>query len=184
MWSGVYENVMVWLDIAIYIVLIWAIVSGLWTGAIRRVVFVACLLVALSEGWRLSPWVQYELLPWLDVAPEDIAPWLVVLLSSVLIFLVLYMIGRLLTSVLERGAIGLINRLAGAVLSLIIAIYGMGMLFSFVEVVLPIRAPREDERREATDVRLRSSLYAPIKASIADIDKLRARAEELRLGGK
>lgn len=170
---------MVWLDIAIYIVLIWAIISGLWTGAIRRIVFVACLLASISEGWRIAPWVQYDLLPWLDVAAEDVAPWLVVILSSVIIFLGLYIVGRMFASILESGPIGLINRLAGAVLSVVIAIYGMGMIFSFTEMVLPIQQPEDVERR-SVDVRLRSSLYAPIKASIADIDKLREKAEAFR----
>lgn len=175
---------MVWLDIAIYIVLIWAFISGLWTGAIRRIVFIASILIAISEGWRIAPWVQYDLLPWLDVAAEDIASWLVVVLSSLIIFLALYIVGRMLSTVLEGGAIGLINRLAGAVLGIIIAIYGMGLIFSFTELVFPIRESRGEEPQESIDVRQRSSLYAPIKASIADIDKLREKAETFRLSSR
>lgn len=175
---------MVWLDIAIYVVLIWAIISGLWTGAIRRIVLIASLLIAISEGWRIAPWVQYDLLPWLDMAAEDIASWLVVVLSSVIIFLALYTVGRMLSSVLEGGAIGLVNRLAGAVLGVIIAIYGMGMIFSFTEMVFPIRESERKDTEESIDVRQRSTLYAPIKASIADIDKLREKAEAFRLSRK
>lgn len=171
-----------WLDVGIYIVLLSAVVSGAWVGAVRRVLTLLALLVAFSEAWRIAPWVYGTVLPYLDVAPTAFSGLLVPVLSFLLLFGVLYLLGRVVASFFGGGVLGVANRLLGAALGLVLAIYSLGYAFSLFDAVVPIRSPQAEEPEALIDARLKSHLYAPIRGSITDLPHIKAYLMELRSG--
>lgn len=139
-------------------------------GGVQRFISIVVLIVAFVECWRISPWVRDELLPLFDIDGSDLG-LLVPLLSFIIVYILLRLIGSIVSSVFKGGAIGVINHLFGAFAGLVVGIYALGYLLTFVDYVLPAPAPDSP--------RLRSELYAPIRDSIVDL-----KAIEEYVGGR
>lgn len=164
---------MLWIDLIIYIVLIGAVVKGLISGAMARIVSVVAILLAFSEGWRIAPWIREDLLPWLSLDPGAWSGLLVPIVAFAVVYVTVSMLGQMAISVVTRGGLGLINRLAGAVLYFVFAIYAMGYTFEVADSVLPIGANQQALPPAQQDVRYRSEIYGPIRGSVVDLAVIR-----------
>lgn len=163
---------MVWIDLVIYAILLIAVIHGAKTGVMRRLMTIVAALLAFSESWRIAPWIRDTLLPYLDVEPSTMGGLLVPIAAFFALFLGLYLVGRLIASLFARGPIGIINRVAGAALGLVVAIYILGYAFSLVDTIAPLH-PREQSRPHAeADIRARSKVYGPIRSSVTDLEAI------------
>lgn len=160
---------MIWLDWLILSVVVLAMIQGAWMGAVKRIIQLLAIVVGLTECWRIAPWIRDNVISYLDVG-EDFAKLLALALSFTALYLLIYWGGSWLTSMIKGGVTSFVNRVLGAVLGLVISVYAMGYLFTLIDRF----GPTEDTlvKYELSDVRRRSQFYAPVKASVVDLENL------------
>lgn len=168
-----------WIDFFLLILLLFSVVKGSIVGAVRRVVQITAILIALAECWRLAPLIRDTIFPAFGMERGSFT-WLIPVLSFGLIYFVISILGRWISAKLDGGILGFFNHVFGAVLGLVIGIYALGYVLTLVDYVLPSDAWLQ--KREINDPRKQSSLYAPIKGSIVDLqgieDYIRGDVEE------
>lgn len=165
---------MLWIDLLIYVVVIGSTIRGLLSGAMASIISLLSVFLAFTEAWRIAPWVRDDVLPWLDLSPSILNGLLVPVVAFFIVYLLLSWTGRLITSLLSRGSLALANRLAGAALGAMLAIYGLGYAFELFDTAVPI--PPHQEQRPSTDqdIRFRSTLYGSIRKHVTDLAEVRA----------
>lgn len=157
------------LDLALLVILLLSTISGAWAGAAKRLVQITSILIAFSESWRLAPWLRGAILPYFSLSSSWVS-FLLPIISFLLLYLVLSLLGRWIASLFEGGIIGIFNHLLGALLGLVIGVYALGYALIFVDKLLP--SPAELARSGLEDVRNTSELYHPIRHSITDIEQI------------
>lgn len=158
---------MVWLDVVIYILLLGAVIHGVRRGAALQLLRLVAGFTAFTQAWRIAPWVREQVLPWLDIEAGWFSSIAVAVFAFMIVYTLLYSLGRIIISILNIGIIALANRIIGALLGLILGIYILGYLFTLVDSVIPYTP------KDANDVRIKSQLYTPIKDATADFDDIR-----------
>lgn len=157
---------MFWLDVIIYILLLGAVIDGLRRGAAVQLLRLVAGFVAFTQAWRIAPWIRDHVLPWLDIEAGWLSGIAIAVLAFVIVYSLLYYLGRMVISILNIGIIALANRIAGALLGLVLGIYILGYFFTIVDSVISY-APEKPN-----DVRIKSQLYTPIKDATADFDDI------------
>lgn len=160
-----------WLDILILILLAWGVLRGFQRGLIKSVIHIVSGLTAWSKGWYLASWMRTDVLPLLDMDPSS-NRWVVLLISFLILYNLLYFGLTILTSFLRIGPLKLIDHLLGALAGLVISIYALGYVFAFADSIVPYQRPAEGE--PATGIRSTSRFYEPIRHSITDLDAITA----------
>lgn len=160
-----------WIDFLLLILLLVSVVKGGIVGAVRRIIQIAAVLIALAECWRLAPFIRDSVFPAFGMERGSFS-WLIPILSFGLIYFAIALAGRWISARLDGGILGFFNHVFGAVLGLVIGIYALGYVLTFVDYALPSGAWLH--KREINDPRRQSSLYAPIKGSIVDLQGIEA----------
>lgn len=159
-----------WLDWGILGVIVLSIFSGAKNGAVARILQIVAVILAASECWRIAPWLRDNVVSYLDVN-HNMTKIIALVLAFGVLYLAIRGIGSWLTSFIKGGLSGAINMLLGAILGLVIAIYAMGYVFTFIDKVGPSSTTLA--KYELTDVRRSSKLYLPIKESVVDLNGLK-----------
>ncbi len=104
------------LDWLLALVALWSIVRGFLHGAIRELFALLAAVVALFTAyWQYRPTAIW-LRRWIDSAGErDVVAFLAV---ALLAFVAVVLVGRIVRAVVHLAGLGLLDRLAGAVLGL------------------------------------------------------------------
>lgn len=165
---------MLWIDLLIYVVVIGSIVRGFLSGAMANIISILSVFLAFTEAWRIAPWVRDDVLPWLDLSPSVLNGLLVPVVAFFIMYLLLSWTGRLIASLVSRSGLALANRLAGAVLGAMLAIYGLGYAFELFDTAVPIPPRQEQRPRADQDIRFRSTLYGSIRRCVTDLAEVKA----------
>lgn len=161
---------MVWLDWVIIGVLTLAVFSGAKHGAVACVIRTIGIVISISECWRIAPWLRDNIVCRFDIH-YDVAKIIALILAFVSLYLTIWCVGSWLASFFKGGLSGAINKILGAALGFIIAIYAMSYTFTLVDKLGP--TPKALDKYDLRDVRLRSKLYKPIKESVLDLQGLK-----------
>ncbi len=110
---------MTWLDVLSLAVALALVVNGLWTGGVRMVFGLAGLVLAyLFAGYAAPPIAGL-----LTVLPAAARHPVAVAAGFVLIFTAVVLAGLLANKMVETSGLSPLNRILGAVLGLVIAVY-------------------------------------------------------------
>lgn len=141
--------------------------SGLFGGAVRRVVQVAALIIAFREAWRLTPYIE----SFFGSSPE--APYsgwgfIVPLLSFGIVYIVVRLVGGWFGSLAKGPFLGLLDRLIGLALGLLVGVYLLGYGCLLFEGIFPT-PPYSSESQEAPSARQSSVVYPLLMESVSHI---------------
>ena len=143
-------------DLIIAIVLVWAFYSGYKKGIIYMLISFLAIIVGLYAAIHFSYLVVGQLGSWLDKDPAQLTI-LSYIITFVIVFGLLHLVGKILDKFLEAVALGFFNRLAGGALSVAIKIVVLSLvlwLFDQGNQMFPI------VKQETLN---NSILYKPIK---------------------
>ncbi len=145
-----------YLDIIIIIVLVWAFYSGYKKGIIYMFVSFLAILIGLYAAIHFSYLIVGQLGEWLHKDPDQLKI-LSYVLTFVIVFGLLHLVGKVLDNFLEAIALGFLNRLAGGALSVAIKVVILSLvlwLFDQGNQIFPL--VKQETLNE-------SRLYKPIK---------------------
>lgn len=112
------------IDIILAIVLIWALINGLRKGLISQ----ACTFVGLLLGVWLAFKFNDSLSQWIGVEVEGVAAYAILFTAGVLIA---WLCSRISGWILHGIGLGFVDRLGGALLSLLFYCLLLGLLLGF-----------------------------------------------------
>lgn len=151
-----------WLDVVIYIILVASVVQGIREGAVGRVAQWAAVLIAFDQSWRVSPWVR-DLLLYLNVDVGLLTGTFVLVASFILVFAGLSLLGRWLSSLVSGGIVGVLNRVLGGALGLVIVVLALGYAFEIWDRLIP---------PSSVGIRAQSDLYRQLRHSTTDLEDI------------
>lgn len=149
------------LDIIILICLVPALIVGIKKGFISQVISILSIIVGIWASSRFANIVS-EWLGQYITASENILRLVAFVIILVLVFIILGLLGKLLDSIIKVVLLGWVNRLLGAIFSLLKAFLILGlvmMLFTSLNDALNLIKP---------EVIKESLLFQPLK-DLADM---------------
>lgn len=142
-----------WIDIVLGLVLLYALFAGFRKGLVVEL----CGILGLIIGAYLAYIFSERTGIWLDFPPEISWP-LAFVLIMVVVLIAIMIIGRLVSKVLDLAGLGAINKLLGALASLI----KVALIFSLLLTAFDNINKTTGWIKESTIQR--SSLYQPVKS--------------------
>lgn len=144
------------LDIIILVCFIPAIIRGLQKGFIEQAVALVSLVLGAWLAYRFSTVISDWLLPYLDISERvlNVISFAIIIIATVAI---LYIIGRLLTGIVNLVLLGWLDKLLGFIFSMLISAFIIGIvivMFDTLNVKFEFVSP---------DVLDASVLYNPIR---------------------
>ena len=141
--------------------------AGLFGGAVKRVVQVAAIVIAFRESWRITPWVQSFLE---GLVGHPIGGWsfIIPLIGFTLVYLGIRMLGGWFSSLTKGTLLGILDRILGFVLGLLVGIYLMGYACLLFEGIFPT-PPLKPSSGEPLTTRQTSVLYPYLIRAVGDI---------------
>ena len=148
--------IMNYLDIIIIIVLVWSFYSGYKKGAIYMVASLLAIIIGLYAAIHFSYLVVGKLGDLINKNPDQLKI-LSYIITFVIVFGLMHLVGKILDKFLEAIALGFVNRLAGGAVSVAIKVVVLSLilwLFDQGNQIYPV------VKQETLDS---STLYNPIK---------------------
>ena len=141
--------------------------SGLFGGAVKPVLQVAALVIAFRESWHLTPYLQQILG---GAEGEQLGGWMVLLplLSFALVYILIRVVGGWFASLTKGTFLGVLDRILGLVLGLLVGVYLMGYGCLLVEGILPT-PPYDSQSQLPPSARQDSYLYPRLIAAVDEI---------------
>jgi membrane protein required for colicin V production len=140
-----------WLDLLLVLILAMALFKGFQRGFIIEVAALMALVggiwIAARHGGRLGTLVGLE---------ED-QQAIAFLLTFLAVLLVVHLVARLLTTLIDLALLGLPNKLAGAVFGVVRTAFVLSVMLNILLALSSGSMPSEDAREG-------SALHAPIRA--------------------
>ena len=125
-----------WLDLTIVICLGIGLVKGLFDGIIKQVISLISLALAILFSGIAATYLQPTLQNWTFIPQEWVYPVCYVI-SFLLIIFVIGVLGKLLEKIWEMTALGFLNRLAGGMTGILIAMLCLSLLLNFITIFDP-----------------------------------------------
>lgn len=122
------------IDIVILIIALIALFKGIRDGLIKQAGGIAGLFLGIYLASKFSSLITEWLHQWIN-ASESIVKAISFALIIIAVCFCMYLIGRLLEKVVQITTLGWVNRLLGALLSLLTITLFMGVLLSLIEYV-------------------------------------------------
>lgn len=144
------------IDIVIIIILVWGFYSGYKKGLIYMLISFISILVGLYAAIHFSYLVVDKLGSYLDKDPAQLKI-IAYILTFIIVFGLLHLIGKILDKFLDAVALGFLNRIAGGTLSVAIKVVILSLLlwlFDQGNQIYPLVEPKTLNE---------STLYNPIK---------------------
>ena len=141
--------------------------SGLFGGAVKRVLQVAALVIAFRESWHLTPYLQQI---FGATEGEPLSGWMVLLplLSFALVYILIRTVGGWFASLTKGTFLGVLDRVVGLVLGLLVGVYLMGYACLLFEGIFPMEQYNSSSSTPPT-TRQSSYLYPRLMQSVEDI---------------
>lgn len=159
------------LDLFLGGILLLFALAGLFGGAVRRVVQVAALIIAFREAWRLAPYIERF---FGAGEGEALSGWgfIVPLLAFALVYLGVRLVGGWFGSLTKGTFLGLLDRLLGLALGLLVGVYLLGYACLLYDGIFPLK-PYDPASGEEPTARQSSVLYPQLLHSVEDIRQVR-----------
>lgn len=145
--------------------------GGLFGGAVRRVVQIAALIIAFREAWRVAPYVE-RLLGGDDGSSLSGWGFIIPLLSFAVVYILIRLVGSWFGSLTKGSFLGVLDRLVGLALGLLVGVYLTGYACLLYEGIFPTQ-PYTTESPEPPSARQSSYLYPRLLRSVEDIRHVR-----------
>lgn len=141
--------------------------SGLFGGAVKRVLQVAALVIAFRESWHLTPYLQSFFASEEQAQPSG---WMMLLplVSFALVYIGIRLVGAWFSSLTKGTFLWVLDKIIGLVLGLLVGVYLMGYGCLLVEGIIP--TPPYDSRSEVPpSARQSSYLYPRLMHAVDEI---------------
>lgn len=120
-----------WLDLIIILCIGIGVIKGLFDGFVKQVIsLIALVLSVLFAGYLASSLQGF--IGGLELVPDYLCYPLSYVLSFVLIFGLMGLLGRFLQQAIEWSFLGCMNNLAGGFVGMLISVVGLSLLFNFL----------------------------------------------------
>ena len=139
--------------------------SGLFGGAVKRVLQVAALVIAFRESWHLTPYLQQV---FGATEGEQLGGWMVLLPLLSFVYILIRVVGGWFASLTKGTFLGVLDRVVGLVLGLLVGVYLMGYGCLLVEGILPT-PPYDSQSQLPPSARQSSYLYPRLIAAVDEI---------------
>ncbi|MBF1067030.1 MAG: CvpA family protein [Porphyromonadaceae bacterium] len=159
------------LDLFLGGVLLLFALGGLFGGAVRRVVQVAALIIAFREAWRVAPYIE-QVLGGGDGSSLSGWGFILPLLSFAVVYTLIRLVGGWFGSLAKGPVLGVLDRLVGLVLGLLVGIYLLGYGCLLYEGIFPTQ-PYTEDSTQPPSARQSSLLYPRLLHSVEDIRQVR-----------
>ncbi len=149
-------SIMNYLDIGISIILVWAFYSGFKKGLIYMLFSFISIIIGLYAAIHFSYLTIDKLGNYIDKDPAQLKI-IGYILTFIIVFGLMYLVGKILDKLLSAVALGFVNKLGGGALSVAIKVVILSLffwLFDQANQTYPI------VKQETLD---ESTLYRPIK---------------------
>lgn len=120
-----------WLDLVIIICIGVGIIKGLFDGLIKQVISLIALFLSVLFAGFLASLIQ-PLIGSFGVVPVHLEYPVACVLSFILIFVLMGMVGRLLENVVNWTFLGCLNSLAGGFAGMLLAVVGLSLLLNLL----------------------------------------------------
>jgi membrane protein required for colicin V production len=121
-----------YIDMFVFVLLIYAIFKGFTRGLIMQLTLLAALLLGILGALKLSGLTARVLEDRFDINPEYI--YLVSLgITFVLVFLLVNLLGKLTEKLIEAAELSLLNRLLGILFSVCKTVLIVGVILAYAE---------------------------------------------------
>ncbi len=149
-----------WIDLSILIVVALGAIKGLFDGVIKQAAAFLAVGLAIMFSAKLASPIAAKLLTSFELS-DTMAHNFGLLIGFILILIVIPMVGRLLSKAISPTPLGLLNKLAGAVVGILLVLATMSYLFITIDSIYPIK-----EKEEKASARKESKYYSPIKSLV------------------
>ena len=143
-------------DIIISIILVWAFYSGFKKGLIYMLFSFISIIVGLYAAIHFSYLTIDKLGAYLDKDPAQMKI-IAYILTFIIVFGLLYLVGKILDKLLSAVALGFVNKIAGGALSVAIKVIILSLFFWIFDQANQIYTVVKPETLN------QSTLYNPIK---------------------
>lgn len=148
-------GIMNWIDAAIVIILILAMVNGFINGLVKEVASLAALILGIWGAIKFSAFTAAKLYDYFDMTGQYVGI-IAFLITFGIIVVIIHFIGILAGKLLDAIALGFVNRLLGIVFGLLKTVLIMSVFFVVLNVIDSKRPFLPREKIEA------SIFYNPI----------------------
>lgn len=149
------------LDILLALPLLWALYKGFSKGLVLEIASLMALILGVYAALHFSFYMSDLLVEHFDW-DKDSLPLVSFALTFIVVVVGISLLGRLLTGLLKLAALGLVNRLAGALFALLKVGFVLSVILSWLAPI--------DKNMELLDPKLREeSKLMPIIAPVASI---------------
>ena len=115
-------------DIAISIVLVWAFYSGFKKGLVYMIFSFISIIIGLYAAIHFSYLTIDKLGDYIDKDPAQLKI-IAYILTFIIVFGLMYLIGKILDKLLSAVALGFVNKIAGGALSVAIKVIVLSLAF-------------------------------------------------------
>jgi len=124
-----------WLDIVLIVALGLSILMGLWTGLVRMIFMLIGVIVGMVLAGAYTDGLADKCTFFNNVTTAHIFAFIVIFLGTIIVASI---IGMLIRNMLKNVGLGLIDRVGGAVLGVVVsAIFFGGILAMYLQYVGP-----------------------------------------------
>ncbi|HCM59804.1 MAG TPA: colicin V production protein [Bacteroidales bacterium] len=123
-----------WIDIVIVALLFYGLIQGFIDGLIIEVAELAALVLGIWGAIHFSWWTAEKLAGWFDMTSQ----WTGIISFAVTfaaIMIVVYLIGKLLDSILKAMALGFVIKSLGAIFGVLKLVLVLSVLFVFLNTI-------------------------------------------------
>jgi len=151
-----------WFDIIIAIILVYAFFRGYRSGFIKQLAslagIIACILLSSKVSFLILPYLR----EWGSI-PQNLVEPAAFITSFLLIFAVFMILGHMLQTIINTIKLGLLNRLAGAALSIAKWFFIISVIINLLERI------DKDRTLIPEDISEKSKTYRYIKPLAPEI---------------
>ncbi|MFC2096702.1 CvpA family protein [Bacteroidota bacterium] len=140
-----------YIDLILVLPFIWAVYRGLTKGLIYEVATLAALILGIYGAYKFS-WLTTSILVNNFNATGQYLPWISFAITFIIIVVVIHLIARTLTSLVNAVALGFINRSLGVVFALIKTAF-------IISILLVILAPIDKDHKYVSEENKEKSVF-------------------------
>jgi len=106
-----------YIDLFVLVLLIWSVYKGITRGLVRQLAGLAAVLFGIYGALKLAGMASRVIYKILQIDPQYL--YLISLgVTFLLLFYLVYLLGRLLDKLIEHAELGILNKISGAAFSL------------------------------------------------------------------
>ena len=123
-----------WIDTAIVVILIIALVMGFINGLVKEVASLAALILGIWGAIKFSAFTAEKLYDFFDMTGKYVGI-IAFIITFALIVVVIHFIGILADKIVKAAALGFVNRILGVVFGVLKSVMIMSVLFAVLNAI-------------------------------------------------